>query len=40
MGKAAFQPGYRPSFFDTLELEGRISLLSKSDHSLGSLKEY
>jgi hypothetical protein len=40
MGKAAFQPGYRPSFFDTPELEGRVSLLSKSDHSLGSLKEH
>jgi hypothetical protein len=30
----------RPSFFDTPELEGRVSLLSKSDKSLGSLKEY
>jgi hypothetical protein len=40
MGKAAFWPSYWPSFFDTLELEGRISLLSKSDHSLGSLKKY
>jgi hypothetical protein len=30
----------RPSFFQTLELEGRISLLTKSDKSLGSLKEY
>jgi hypothetical protein len=35
-GKAAA----RPSFFDTPELEGRISLLSKSDKSLGSLKEH
>jgi hypothetical protein len=35
-GKAAA----RPSFFDTLELEGRVSLLSKSDKSLGSLKEH
>jgi hypothetical protein len=35
-GKAAA----RPSFFDTLELKGRVSLLTKSDKSLGSLKEY
>jgi hypothetical protein len=35
-GKAAAQP----SFFDTPKLEGRISLLTKSDKSLGSLKEY
>jgi hypothetical protein len=35
-GKAAA----RPSFFETPELEGRVSLLSKSDKSLGSLKEY
>jgi hypothetical protein len=35
-GKAAA----RPSFFDTSELEGRVSLLTKSDQSLGSLKEY
>jgi hypothetical protein len=34
-GKAAA----RPSFFDTPELEGRVSLLTKSDKSLGSLKE-
>jgi hypothetical protein len=34
-GKAAA----RPSFFDTPELEGRVSLLTKSDQSLGSLKE-
>jgi hypothetical protein len=30
----------RPSFFDTPELEGRVSLLSKSDKNLGSLKEH
>jgi hypothetical protein len=35
-GKAAA----RPSFFDTPELEGRVSLLTKSDKSIGSLKEY
>jgi hypothetical protein len=35
-GKAAA----RPSFFDTSELEGRVSLLTKSDKSLGSLKEH
>jgi hypothetical protein len=35
-GKAAA----RPSFFDTPELEGRVSLLTKSDQSLGSLKEH
>jgi hypothetical protein len=35
-GKAAS----RPSFFDTPELEGRVSLLTKSDQSLGSLKEH
>jgi hypothetical protein len=35
-GKAAA----RPSFFYTLELEGRVSLLTKSDKSLGSLKEH
>jgi hypothetical protein len=35
-GKAAA----RPSFFQTPELEGRVSLLTKSDKSLGSLKEY
>jgi hypothetical protein len=29
-----------PSFFHTPELEGRISLRTKSDKSLGSLKEY
>jgi hypothetical protein len=36
IGKAAA----RPSFFQTPELEGRVSLLTKSDKSLGSLKEY
>jgi hypothetical protein len=35
-GKAAA----RPSFFQTSELEGRVSLLTKSDKSLGSLKEH
>jgi hypothetical protein len=30
----------RPSFFHTPELEGRVSLQTKSDKSLGSLKEY
>jgi hypothetical protein len=40
LGRAASRPGYRPSFFDTPELEGRVSLLSKSDKSLGSLKEH
>jgi hypothetical protein len=35
-GKAAA----RPSFFDTPELEGRVSLLTKSNKSLGSLKEH
>jgi hypothetical protein len=35
-GKAAAQP----SFFQTPKLEGRVSLLTKSDKSLGSLKEY
>jgi hypothetical protein len=35
-GKAAA----RPSFFDTTELEGHVSLLTKSDQSLGSLKEH
>jgi hypothetical protein len=35
-GKAAA----RPIFFDTPELEGHVSLLTKSDKSLGSLKEY
>jgi hypothetical protein len=35
-GKAAAWP----SFLETPELEGRISLLTKSDKSLGSLKEH
>jgi hypothetical protein len=35
-GKAAA----RPSFFQTSELESRVSLLTKSDKSLGSLKEH
>jgi hypothetical protein len=35
-GKAAAWP----SFFQTSELEGRVSLLTKSDKSLGSLKEH
>jgi hypothetical protein len=35
-GKAAS----RPSFFQTPKLEGRVSLLTKSDKSLGSLKEH
>jgi hypothetical protein len=30
----------RPSFFHMPELEGRVSLRTKSDKSLGSLKEY
>jgi hypothetical protein len=30
----------RPSFFHTLELEGHVSLWTKSNKSLGSLKEY
>jgi hypothetical protein len=40
LGRAATRPGYRTSFFDTPELEGRISLVTKSDQSLGSLKEH
>jgi hypothetical protein len=40
LGRAATQPGYRASFFDTPELEGRVSLVTKSDQSLGSLKEH
>jgi hypothetical protein len=35
-GKAAA----RPSFFQMPELEGHVSLLTKSDKSLGSLKEH
>jgi hypothetical protein len=30
----------RPSFFQTPELEGCVSLLTKSDKSLGSLEEH
>jgi hypothetical protein len=40
LGRAATRPGYRPSFFDTPELEGRIPLETKSDQTLGSLKEH
>jgi hypothetical protein len=40
LGRAATRPGYRPSFFDTPELEGRVPLEMKSDKSLGSLKEH
>jgi hypothetical protein len=40
LGRAATRPGYRPSFFDTPELEGRVPLETKSDQSLGSLKEH
>jgi hypothetical protein len=40
LGRAATRPGYRASFFDTPELEGRVSLVMKSDQSLGSLKEH
>jgi hypothetical protein len=39
LGRAAARPGYRTSFFDTPELEGLVPLVTKSDHSLGSLKE-
>jgi hypothetical protein len=39
LGRAATRPGYRPSFFDTPELEGRVPLETKSDQRLGSLKE-
>jgi hypothetical protein len=39
LGRAATQPGYRTSFFDTPELEGIVPLVMKSDQSLGSLKE-
>jgi hypothetical protein len=34
------QVAARPIFFQTLELEGRVSLLTKSDKSLGSRKEH
>jgi hypothetical protein len=40
LGRAATQHGYRASFFDTPELEGRVPLETKSDQSLGSLKEH
>jgi hypothetical protein len=40
ISKAAFRPGYRTNFFDTPELEGIIPLETKSDQSLGSLKEH
>jgi hypothetical protein len=40
LGRAATRPGYRASFFDTPELEGRVPLETKSDQSLGSLKEH
>jgi hypothetical protein len=40
LARAASRPGYRPSFFGTPELEGRVSLVTKSDQSLGSLKEH
>jgi hypothetical protein len=36
IGRGAAQP----SFFHTPELEGRVTLRTKSDKSLGSLKEY
>jgi hypothetical protein len=39
IGRAAARPGYRTSFFDTPELEGLVPLVTKSDQSLGSLKE-
>jgi hypothetical protein len=40
LGRAATRPGYRASFFDTPELEGIVPLQTKSDQSLGSLKEH
>jgi hypothetical protein len=39
LGRAATRPGYRASFFDTPELEGIVPLVTRSDQSLGSLKE-
>jgi hypothetical protein len=39
LGRAATRPGHRASFFDTPELEGIVPLQTKSDQSLGSLKE-
>jgi hypothetical protein len=40
LGRAATWPGYRRNFFDTPELEGIVPLVTKSDQSLGSLKEH
>jgi hypothetical protein len=40
LGRAATRPGYRTSFFNTPELEGIVPLATKSDQSLGSLKEH
>jgi hypothetical protein len=40
LGRVATRPGYRTSFFDTPELEGIVPLVTKSDQSLGSLKEH
>jgi hypothetical protein len=40
LGRAATRPGYRASFFDTPELDGIVPLVTKSDQSLGSLKEH
>jgi hypothetical protein len=39
LGRAAARPEHRTSFFDTPELEGLVPLVTKSDQSLGSLKE-
>jgi hypothetical protein len=39
LGRAATRPGYQASFFDTPELDGIIPLVTRSDQSLGSLKE-
>jgi hypothetical protein len=40
LGRAATRPGYWRNFFDTPELEGVVPLVTKSDQSLGSLKEH
>jgi hypothetical protein len=40
LGRAATRPSYRRNFFDTPELEGIVPLVTKSDQSLGSLKEH
>jgi hypothetical protein len=40
LGRAATRPGYRTNFFNTPELEGIVPLKTKSDQSLGSLKEH